>query len=105
MITMNGPRIAEWQVFSSPRIEHAVEVHDDSDALGVRRGDFLIITRQQRYDCDCRYLTRSMELVRIQAVGGGMVTVQRGDGAREPVSLIEANDMIAARVLAVTRRT
>lgn len=104
---MNAPtaRIAEWQVFASPKARHAVEVQDDSAALEVRAGDFLIVTPQRRYDCDCRYLTRSMELVRMQAVGKGMVTVQRGDGAREPVSLAEANDMIAARVVAVTRRT
>jgi hypothetical protein len=96
-------RIADWQVMVAPQLRHAVEVLDDSHVLGVLRRDWLIIRPVHKIDCDGLHMCRSGELVRVQFIGGGMVNVTRGDGLAEQVPTLEASDMIAAAVVAVTR--
>lgn len=91
---MIEPRIADWQVFVSPRVRSAVEVLDDSHALGIHRGDWLIVEPVSRYEGDAVYLLQSGEVVQMQAMSGG-INIVRGDGPQEIVTIIEASQMVA----------
>jgi hypothetical protein len=91
--------ITPGQAFVSSRLLLALESLDDSDALGLRRGAWIIAVECDHYCADARYVLASREVVRLQAIGRHELILTRGDGTTETITKAEADQMVVARVL------
>jgi hypothetical protein len=92
-------RIAPGQAFVAKEPLYALQCLDDSDALHLRRGAWIIAVPCERYCADARYVLASGEVVRLQFVGRGELLLTRGDGATEMITKAEADEMLVARVV------
>lgn len=113
-------RIAPGQAFVAKEPLYALQILDDSDALHLRRGAWIIVVPCERYCADARYVLASGEVVRLQFVGrgellrtrddgttevipkpegGGELLLTRGDGTTEMVTKAEVDEMLVARVV------
>lgn len=81
----------------------AFEVVDDSLALNVRRGDWVIVEPRSTFMCDCRYVLRSGEVVLLQAVPRRQLRVLSADGSEETLPREKVEEQLAGRVLRITR--
>lgn len=91
-------RICDSQAFAH-LVGAAFEMHDDAPALGVRRGDILIVERCDGRIFDALHVLHSGEVVRFQNAPGAML-LTRGSGEQEAVTPSEAKMMAAGRVKA-----
>lgn len=95
-------RISSEQVFAE-KGGHAYEVMYDGPALGVTRGDWLVVKPAHCVVGDELYVLHSDELVRLQAEPGGLA-LTRGGGDVETLIPMEAWEVVMGRVATVLRR-
>ena len=82
---------------------YAHEVKDDAPALGLPRGDWLVVEPVHGCVGDGPNVLHSGEFVRLQAEPGAF-PLTRGGGKAESLLPLEARENVAGRVAMVLRR-
>ena len=76
----------------------AVEMSDDGPAIGIRRGDWMVVDPRNSIPCDGLYILRTREVVRV-IHGRESMVFKNGSGREKEIgSKDEARQLISGRI-------